>query len=138
MEYRKKLQKRLYYYIAYVFLGIVLNLVAFITQSDNYFLSGFGSCLLVMGLVRILRHIRLLRSDKAVKRQETVETDERNIMLAEKARSWAFAAYIIITGTAVIVLSLASVHEIAQYLSYSVCLLIVLYWICWIIIRKKY
>ena len=138
MEYRRKLKKRLCYAIAYLLLGIALNLTAFLTKSDNYFLSGFGSCLIVLGLVRILRHKRLLSSDQAVKKQEIAETDERNLMLAEKARSWAFTAYIILVGIAVIVLSLASLHEIAQPLSYSICLLAALYWIFFYVLRKKY
>lgn len=138
MEYRKKLQKRFYYAVAYLLLGVALNLTAYLTKSENYFLSGFGSCLIVMGIVRMIRHKRLVSSDQAVKKQEIAETDERNIMLAEKARSWAFAAYIILAGTAVIILSLASLHDIAQPLSYSICLLVALYWIFFYILRKKY
>lgn len=138
MEYRKKLQKRFYLAVAYLLLGAALNLTAFLTKSDNYFLSGFGSCLIVIGLVRMIRHKRLVSSDQAVKKQEIAETDERNLMLAEKARSWAFAAYIILAGIAVIVLSLLSVHTVAQLLSYSVCLLVSLYWIFFYILRKKY
>lgn len=138
MEFRKKLQKRLYYAIAHLLLGIALNVTAFLTNSDNYFLTGFGSCLIVLGIVRIIRHKRLISSERAVKQREIAETDERNLMLAEKARSWAFASYIILVGIAVIVLSLASLHEIAQPLSYSICLLVALYWIFFYILRKKY
>ena len=139
MEYRKKMQKRLYYAYAYLLLGAALNIAAFFTHSNNYFLSSFGSAMLIIGIVRIIRHKRLVSSDKAVKQQEIAETDERNIMLAEKARSWAFAAYIILTGIVLIVLAILGIQDtLVQMISYSICLLVILYWICYHILKRKY
>lgn len=138
MDYTKILRKRLYWAVSYLALGIILNITAFVTASENEFLSVFGSALLVMGIVRIVRHVRLVRSDAAVKKQEIAETDERNIMLAEKARSWAYSLTITIAGAAVIVLSLLGYQEQVLPLAWLVCGMTLLYWICWIIIRKKY
>ena len=138
MDYTKILRKRLYWAVSYLALGIILNITAFVTASENEFLSVFGSALLVMGIVRIVRHVRLVRSDAAVKKQEIAEADERNIMLAEKARSWAYSLTITIAGVAVIVLSLLGYQEQVLPLAWLVCGMTLLYWICWIIIRKKY
>lgn len=138
MEYRKKLRKRLYYAISYLVLGLILNTVAFVTETGNPFLSAFGSGLFIIGIVRILRHIRLVKSNAAVKKQEIAETDERNLMLAEKARGWAFIFYIILAGIAVIVLSLLGLHDAAQPFAWSVCLLVFLYWLFYFILKRKY
>lgn len=138
MEFKKKLKQRLYIAVSYLALGIVLNIAAAVSHSENIFLSTFGTCMIVMGLVRILRHVRLVRSDSAVKRQEIAETDERNLMMAERARAWAFSSTVLGAGVAVIVLSLLGYHDAALPFAWLVCGMTVLYWICWNIIRKKY
>ena len=138
MEYTKSLRKRLYWAVSYLVLGIGLNIIAFVTASENEFLSVFGSALLVMGIARILRHVRLVRSDAAVKKQEIAETDERNILLAEKARSWAYGLTVSLAGIAVIVLSLLRYQELVLPLAWLVCGMTLLYWICWFIARRKY
>ena len=138
MEFKKKLRKRLYIAVSYLALGIVLNIAAAVTNSANPFLSSFGSCMIVMGLVRILRHVRLVRSDSAVKQQEIAETDERNLMIAERARAWAFSFTVFGAGVAVIVLSLLGYHNVALPFAWLVCGMILIYWICWHIIQRKY
>lgn len=138
MEYTKILRRRLYWAVSYLALGIILNTAAFVTASENEFITFFGSALLVMGIVRIVRHVRLVRSSSAMKKQEIAETDERNVMLAEKARSWAYCLTVSIAGLAVIVLSLLGWHEQVLSLAWLVCGMTLLYWICWMIIRRKY
>ena len=138
MEFQKKLRKRLYIAIAYLALGLVLNIAATVTGTDNYFFSVFGSAMIVMGLARILRHVRLVKSDSAVKRQEIAETDERNLMIAERARAWAFSFTVFGAGVAVIVLSLLGYHNVALPFAWLVCGMTLIYWICWHIIQRKY
>lgn len=138
MEFKKKLKQRLYIAISYVVLGIIMNIVAFVTESENDFLSIFGTCLLVMGIVRILRHVRLTKSDAAVKQQEIAETDERNLMISERARSWAFSFSILLAGLTGIVLSFLGYRDLALPFAWFVCGMTILYWICWNIIQKKY
>lgn len=138
MELKKKLRKRLCIAVSYLALGIVLNIAAAVTNSANPFLSSFGSCMIVMGLVRILRHVRLVRSDSAVKQQEIAETDERNLMIAERARAWAFSFTVLGGGVVVIVLSLLGYHDIALPFAWLVCGMTLIYWICWHIIQRKY
>lgn len=138
MEYKKKLRKRLYISVSYLILGIGLNIIAALSGTENYFFSCFGSIMIVMGLVRILRHIRLTGSDSAVKKQEIAETDERNRMMAERARAWAFSFTVLGSGVAVIVLSLLGYHDAALPFAWLVCGMTTLYWLSWLIIRRKY
>lgn len=138
MEFKKKLRKRLYYAVSYLALGILLNIVAAVTGFENPFLSSFGSCLIILGLVRILRYVRLAKSDSAVKKQEIAETDERNLMLAERARAWAFTLTVSGAGVAVIVLSLMGYHDRALPLAWLVSGMVALYWLCWCVIKRKY
>ncbi len=138
MDFQKKMKQRLY--TAYVFLlfGIVLVAVAIWKQLDNEFFFAYGVAMFVMGIVRIRQYRKQKASPEAMRVQEIRETDERNIMISSKAQSWAFWWYIMICGTAVIVLEFMNQVQFATTLACSVCFLIVLYWICYHVANRKY
>jgi uncharacterized membrane protein len=138
MEFKKKLQARLYIAVSYIVIGLLLIAADALNHFENQFFFYFGITLIVMGILRLLRHRKITRDDASIHRQEVVETDERTLMMAEKARSWAFSYSIMIAGIAVIVLSLLGKHDAAQPFAWYVCGMVVMYWISFIIIRKKY
>lgn len=138
MEFKKKLKQRLYIAIAYIVLGLILITADVVSHLDNYFFFSFGVALLVMGILRIFRHRKVTSDEKTIRQQELAETDERNLMMSERARSWAFSFSILLAGLTVIVLSLLGYHDLALPFAWFVCGMTVLYWICWNIIRKKY
>ena len=59
-------------------------------------------------------------------------------MLVNKARSLTFTLYILLASTAVIILSLFGLHEYAELAAYSVFLLLAIYWVCYLILKKRY
>ena len=138
MEFKKKLKTRLYIALSYIVLGIVLIAANALNHFENDFFLSFGITLLVMGIIRLIRHRKVTKDESTIRRQEVAETDERTLMMAEKARSWAFTYSILIAGIAVIVLSLLGKHDTAQPFAWFVCGQVALYWICWMILRKKY
>lgn len=138
MEFEKKMKKRVYTAYLFIAFGVVLAAVAVWKQLDNEFFFAYGAALLIIGLVRMRQYRKQMASPEAMRTQEIAETDERNIMLSSKAKSWAFGLYVIICGTAVIVLEFMNQVQIATALALSVCALMVLYWICYYVIRSKY
>lgn len=138
MDFKTKMKQRLYVAVSYFILGLILTVTAALSESDNYFIPSFGIALLIMGIARVISYRRTTKDEKVMRQRELTETDERNIMIAERARSWAFSFSVMIAGIAVIVLSLLGYHDLVQPLAWFVCLMTVLYWICWNIIRKKY
>lgn len=138
MEFKKKLRTRLIVAISYIVLGLILVAIDVIGHTDNYFYLSFGITLAVMGLLRIFQHRKITADEKSIRQQELTESDERTRMIAERARSWTFSLSVTIAGIAVIVLSLLGYHEEALPLSWFVCGMAVIYWICYIIISKKY
>ena len=138
MEFKKKLQARLYIAVSYIVIGLVLIAADTLSHFENQFFFSFGMALMVMGILRLIRHRKITKDEATIHRQEVAETDERTLMMAEKARSWAFSYSILIAGIAVIVLSLLGKHDAAQPFAWYVCGQIGLYWICWLILRKKY
>jgi len=138
MEFKKKLKQRLSIAVFYVALGLVLIIAGAANHFENYFFFSFGIAMLIMGILRIIRYRQITRDDKTIRRQELVETDERNKMISERARSWVFSLSIMGAGILVIALNLLGHHDAALPFAWYVCGMVVLYWICWIIIRKKY
>ena len=138
MEFKKKLKTRLYIALSYIVLGIVLIAADALNHFENDFFLSFGITLLVMGIIRLIRHRKVTKDESTIRRQEVAETDERTLMMSEKARSWAFTYSILIAGIAVIVLSLLGKHDTAQPFAWFVCGQVALYWICWMILLKKY
>ena len=137
MDYKKKLKSRLNIAIIYISLGIMMIVGTFITKIDNDFISSFGFVMVVMGLVRIRNYRLITKDEDTIRKQQIIETDERTVSIIHKAKSAAFSIYILILGIAVIALSFFSLHEAAKWIAYSVCLLIVIYWICYWIYQKK-
>ena len=138
MEFKKKLKQRLYIAVSYIVIGLTLIAADALNHFENQFFFSFGMALTVMGILRLIRHRKITKDDASIRKQELAETDERTLMMAEKARSWAFSYSIMIAGIAVIVLSLLGKHDAAQPFAWFVCGEVVLYWICWLILRKKY
>ena len=138
MEFKKKLKIRLYTAIAYMVLGaamiVVFNLVV---KNATAFLSSFGFALLVIGFANLRRYRLITKSEETIRSREIAETDERNIFIAHKARSAAFILYTVLTCTAVIVLELLNQTELAMILSGTICVLLVIYWVSYWIIRKR-
>lgn len=135
MEYKKKLKTRQYVAYGYILLGIALTVAANIWSMDMAFT--FGAVFLAMGIARTVQYRRLLNDPEKIRRQEIIETDERNVMLWTKARSLAFVIYIIALGIAVIVLQLMDMEQAANIVSLCMMGFIVIYWICYFIIVKK-
>jgi len=135
VDYRKKLKTRLYTAITMIAAGIIFTVFSIFSEADMA--STFGAVFLVMGIARVVQYRRLLNDPEEMRRREIVEHDERNIMLWTKARSLAFAVYIIAMGIAVIVLQMMEMAQAANIVSLCMMGFIVIYWVCYYIIVKR-
>ncbi len=138
MEFKKKLRNRLLIHIGWGFLGLALIIVWLVSGSKNEFFFPFGVALITISVLRTIRYQKITKDEKTIRRQELAENDERYRMMSERARSWAFSLYILLSGIAVIVLSVLGHHDQARPVAWSVCIMTLLYWLCWLIIQKKY
>ena len=138
MEFEKKLKKRILTARIFLIAGPLLMAVSIWRNLDNEFFFAWGTALMVIGIVRLRQYRKLMASPEAMRAQEVAETDERNIMLANKAKSYAFFWYVLICSVAVIVLEFMNQVQIATSLAFSVCFLILLYWVCYYVLRRKY
>ena len=102
------------------------------------FWSGMGSALLVIGVIRLLRFYRLKKNDSYREKMETAQTDERNQFIRAKAWSWAGYLFIMVSAIATIIFRILGQDLLSQFASYTVCLMLVLYWVSYFVLKKKY
>ena len=122
-----------------IWLAIGLPLIGLsIAGLVDEFWSGMGSALLVIGACRLIRGRRLSKSAEYREKMETFETDERFHFLRTKAWSWAGYLFVIIAGVSVIVFKILDMETVSQAASGAVCLLLVLYWGAYFVLKKKY
>ena len=129
--------KTLIYDLSLLVLGLVLVALSCLEALDEFW-SGMGSALMAMGIVRLLRGHRLRKNEAYREKMEVQTTDERLKYIRNKAWAWAGYLFILFSGIAVIVLEIAGQHLLSMVASCVVCLMLVLYWICFWILAKKY
>lgn len=137
MDFKKKLKTRLYLAIAYIIIGLATIIAAFITKTSNEFFSSFGFALIVIGIVRVRSYFIITKSEDNLKKQQIRESDERNVSISTKAKSFSFTLYIILSGIVVIVLQCLKETQHATIIGGTVCALILIYWISYFVINKK-
>ena len=123
--------------IIWLVLGLPLIGLSIAGLVDSFW-SGMGSALVVIGAMRLLRSHRLNKNENYREKMETFETDERFHFLRMKAWSWAGYLFIIIGGISVIVLKVLGQELLSQAASSAVCLMLVLYWGAYFVLKKKY
>ena len=138
MDFKKRMRQRWYLALSYCVIGLVLILVFWLGETENYFINSFGFALLFVGISRIVQNRKITKSDESMRKREIAESDERYRMIAEKAKSWTFTFSITAAGIIVIILSVLGYHDQAQPFAWFMCALVTIYWIFWLIIKKKY
>lgn len=139
MDFRKKLRIRLCTAIVYTIIGAVLTAASFIVKNDSSeLLSSFGTMCCVIGIAKIIRHLRLIKNDEAVRTLEIAENDERFVMIVTKARSITFSIFIMLLCVSLIVLCIIGADAEMRVLTYVICAFLIIYWITYAILKRKY
>ena len=123
--------------IVEIVLGIILWICGVIGLLDSYW-SGMGAGLIGVGIVFLIRQIRYNTNAEYKENYDTEANDERNRFIAMKAWSWAGYLFVMIAAVASIVFKLLGREDLMMFCSMSVCLVIVLYWICYMVLKRKY
>ena len=128
--------------ILYIVLGIALFIAAQIVDLGDstiaQILPGMGGALIAVGIVRLYRGIRLEKDPEYRENFEVEAHDERNRYLRMKAWSWAGYMFVLIAAVATIVLAVMDKYELMMMASSGVCIMLLLYWVSYMIVRKKY
>lgn len=132
-----KFNKRLIANITEIVIGIILVICGAVGILDSYW-SGMGTALIVVGGLMMIRQVRYSTNAEYKESVDVEIQDERNKFLRMKAWSWAGYFSVLIGAVASIVLRILGQNQLSQFAGLSVCLLMVLYWASYFILKKKY
>ena len=122
---------------AYIMAGVILFVLGCAEIVDEFW-SGMGSALLVIGILRLVRHYRINKNEAYREKIEIAEKDERNHFLRNKAWAWAGYLFVMIMAIATIVLKIVGQETLMMAASGSVCLMLMLFWGSYIFLKRKY
>ena len=91
----------------------------------------------MVGVARIIQYLKITKNEDSIKKQKINETDERNLSIIQRAKSAIFSIYLLISCAVVIVTALIDMPDVAKGIGYSQFVLVIIYWICYWVIRKK-
>ena len=69
---------------------------------------------------------------------DTERKDERNQFLDMKAWQWAGSCFVIIAGIGTFAFKFAGKEDLMMLCSGGICLMVILYWACYLYLKRKY
>ena len=132
-----KYNRRMYLSLFWVLAGAALFLCSAMGWIDSYW-SGMGGGLLAVGIIQVVRHIRYRKNEEYREKVDVANNDERNRYLTGKAWAWAGYLFVLISGVATIALKVMGLDQWSMAASCALCLLLLLYWISYLVLKRKY
>lgn len=123
--------------VFYIILGLILVGLGFAGKVDEFW-NGMGSAFLVMGVIQLIRRYRFNKNEVYREKIEIEINDERNRFIRNKAWAWAGYLFVMIMAVACIILRVMGEDTLSMAASGSVCLVLVLFWVSYYILRRKY
>ena len=132
-----KVEKRIITNILSIALGACLLGLSCWGILDAFW-SGMGGALISLGIIRTIHILRYSR-DEAYREEKQIEAkDERNQFLRNKAWAWAGYLFIMIMAVACIILRIVGQETLSTVASSTVCLMLVLFWGSYHLLKRKY
>lgn len=129
--------RRLIMSIIWTVLGAVIVILSCLKILDEFW-SGFGVGLVAVGLLQLFRNFRYRTNDEYREKFDTEANDERNKFLSTKAWAWTGYTFILVCAIATIVLKIAGYDDYSFMASMTICVMTVIYFISYIILKRKY
>lgn len=131
------MNKRFIAAVLEIMIGLVLNVCYFAGLVGDYW-SSFGTCFIVFGIIQLVRNIRYKTNESYREKVDTENKDERNRYISTKAWAWAGYFYVLLAAASTIVFRILGHEQLSVATAYSVCALMLLYWLSYLFLRKKY
>ena len=130
--------KRLVLSIFWIVLGITLMILSIAEVLDDSVYSGMGGALTAVGALQLMRNLKYRRDPEYREKIDTELSDERNRFLQMKSWSWAGYIAVMVQATASVAAYFMGQRTVQLVLWYSICLLVLAYWVSWMILSRKY
>ena len=132
-----KVNSRMIWYIILIVVGAALTITPAFGWLDDFWV-GMGGGLIGVGVVRLIQIARYKTNENYAERVNVANKDERNLYIANKARSWAFYYSMLAECIGIIVLRVMEYPELSSLLGFVVCGQLVIYWGSWFYLKKRY
>ena len=132
-----KNDRRIVACIVYIVLGVALMVLGMLEIADSFW-SGMGGALIAVGIVRTIHILRYSKDASYRENMEIEAKDERNQFIRNKAWAWAGYLFVLIAAISTIVLKLLGQDLLSIAAGFAVCILVLLYWVCYLVLKKKY
>ena len=123
--------------IVYIILGLFLTMLGSHGVVDDFW-SSFGVAIAIVGIANIIRHNKYMNNAEYREKVDLSNSDERIKFISMKAWSWAGYMFVLIAALGVLGFQIAGLRTWSLACSGSVCLVMVLYWISYMVLNKKY
>ena len=129
--------KRMILSIIWVVIGIALINLEFAKIVDDFW-GGMGFAFVFVGVLQLIRYYRSSKNEEYREKMKIAESDERNHFIRNK--TWAWTGYIFILTAAVlsIVFRIIGQELLSTAASMAVCFMLLLYWIIYAVLKRKY
>ena len=118
-------------------LGVLLNVLYFTGMVDDFW-SGLGTAFIFAAAVRFVRMMKYKNNSQYREKVDIEVNDERNKYIAMKAWAWAGYLFVIISAVSAIALRVMGENKLSSLASGGVCLILVLYWGSYFVLKRKY
>ena len=132
-----KATKRLIANILEIVAGIILTVLGYSGVVDSYW-SGMGTALITVGVIFLFRTFRYKRDSEYKEKVDVEVNDERIKYLRMMAWSWTGYFFVLIAAFGSIIFKVLGYDQYSMMAGGAVCLLITLYWISFLILRRKH
>lgn len=132
-----KIEKRIYISIFWIVIGLVLVGCGIFDIVDSFW-SGMGGALVGVGVIRTAQFIKIRNNPEYREKIELEINDERSKFIGTRAWAWAGYGFVLINGIGAIAFKIIGNEIFSQYCTFSVCGIMILYWVSYLILWKKY
>ena len=130
--------RRLALSIFWVVIGLVLVGLSIAEKLDSSMYAGMGGALAAVGALQVIRNLQYRRNEEYREKVDTEVSDERNRFLRMKSWSWTGYIVVLVEAIGVVVAMILGKETVQLVLSYSVCLLVGVYWLSYVVLSRKY
>lgn len=121
-----------------VAVGLILIVVSVVSPSDNAYVPSLGGSFSLVGLIQLVRFVRIARDPVRAKRFEIAMTEERAVLIERQSGFWMFYITLFAEAAALVVFMLLDRDELVSVLAPIICaqclLKVVIQWV----LAKKY
>ena len=124
--------------VFWIILGAVLLGLSIAGVLDSSMYAGMGGGLLAVGALQVVQNLRYRKNAEYREKIDTEANDERNRFLRMKSWSWTGYLVVLAESVGVVIAMILGQTQIQLLLSCSVCLILVVYWISYLVLSRKY